>query len=765
MDVMSQKRGKNVAILGAVVQLVIALVLGVVWLWLTHSLAVMAVAAFLGAGVLLWLMVAVVMYCRQLERAESLELEEIRVAAAAGTIFERSDLELRPAAVRLRWVEKWLLPVFTLLLAAAHGGLAWLLLWLLPLQGGMADVTNPAQGLLFATLLTFCAFLFGRYATGMGALREYRPLRSAGSFLLVGVLAMAATIVALGWSAWGKGETGRIDYYIAYIAPMASIIFAVEMVLNFILDLFRPRLAGQEQRLPLDSRIFELLGSPGRVGHSIAETLNYQFGFEVSKTWFYQLLSRAFIPLVVLAGLVLLALTCVVIVPEGHKGVMTHLGSLRGELEPGVHITWPWPVDSVERFDTRRIREVVLGSNGARSESARKSSQINGRDVYLWAQEHGDYNERDFIVAIPPRQQAASSPADQPPPAVNIIKLMAVVQYRISEPVKYAYKVSQAQRLLECVGEREMMGYCASATLDEVVPGSAPDRPQAIMNIGREAAGRELKARIERRVGPLELDLGVEIVNVGFVSVHPAPAAAPAYEEVLKAERLMEQQRYAAQAEANRTLGEVAGDPVAAVRLADAIAATDDLQRLRQIRDKSELLAKLSELLRANAERIAALEEEVNHQRLAGRAGDDGQGGAVLAEHRQQRELLEALRASAQAGRPLEIDKPLANARQRVDELFATVSGKPVTEIASASTWRWQYEMEQRALVQSARREMLPYQASPRVYMLDRWLDMWDEVLPGMTKYVIGVDRDRLQFWMNLETEQGVMQGATFEQK
>ena len=58
------------------------------------------------------------------------------------------------------------------------------------------------------------------------------------------------------------------------------------------------------------------------MGHSIAETLNYQFGFEVSKTWFYQLLSRAFVPLVVLGILVMFLISTIVIVPEGNQAVL-----------------------------------------------------------------------------------------------------------------------------------------------------------------------------------------------------------------------------------------------------------------------------------------------------------------------------------------------------------------------------------------------------------------------------------------------------------
>jgi hypothetical protein len=67
------------------------------------------------------------------------------------------------------------------------------------------------------------------------------------------------------------------------------------------------------------------------------------------------------------------------------------------------------------------------------------------------------------------------------------------------------------------------------------------------------------------------------------------------------------------------------------------------------------------------------------------------------------------------------------------------------------------------ARAQAFERTVLAYQASPNIYMMDRWLSVWDEVLPGIRKYVIGVDRDKLEIWLNWERETEMLEGA-FEQ-
>lgn len=42
-------------------------------------------------------------------------------------------------------------------------------------------------------------------------------------------------------------------------------------------------------------------------------------------------------------------------------------------------------------------------------------------------------------------------------------------------------------------------------------------------------------------------------------------------------------------------------------------------------------------------------------------------------------------------------------------------------------------------------------------------MDVWDEVLPGMRKYILGVDKDLIEIWLNWERDEAPMGGATLE--
>ncbi len=126
---MVEKRGKNIAVAGGVAQLVIAAVMAITWVW-TGSLAAMSSMLLSLGGIPLWGMVALLLYCHHLARREEAELRELaEQGTTRGTIFESEEgVELRPAADRVAFMEKWVVPIFTLLWAGLHVVLAVVIL-------------------------------------------------------------------------------------------------------------------------------------------------------------------------------------------------------------------------------------------------------------------------------------------------------------------------------------------------------------------------------------------------------------------------------------------------------------------------------------------------------------------------------------------------------------------------------------------------------------------------------------------------------------
>ncbi len=762
------RRGKNVSLAGAALQLVFAAVLLAVWLY-TASLTAMAAAWVLAAGLVVWVMVAVLFYCRQLEQRERLELDELAARHRAGaSVFEEEEGQLRPAAARRAWMERWVVPAFTVLWAGLHVAIA--VLMIRHLLGGKAPaIDNAGQGIMFLALVGFLAFLFGRYAVGMASGAEaWRLLRAPGSYLLVNVLVVVVAAVSL---IAAVQDYAGLDTVLAWVVPVVQLVLAVELLLNFVLDLYRPRVPGHEQRPSFDSRLLNLVAEPGRFGHSIAEAINYQFGFEVSKTWFYRLLHRAFVPLLLAGAAVLVLLSAVVVVNDGEEYVVKRWGRLdqaRGTLGAGIHLKWPWPVETARRFyvapvgegrdGVGRVKEALLGAGEKRSAEEIKQMTVKGRELFLWTKEHGRRVELDFLVAIPPesvreraeRAQAAGT-EDRPPPPVNVIKLVAAVYYIVIDPYKYGYQFVDADKLLQCAAYREMVRYCASASLTEAVPGAGGKRPQAILAWGREDAADELRRRIQQRVGESGLDLGVKIVDVGLLSTHPPPEVAPEFEEVLRAERQREERRYQAEAAANAMLARVGGSPTQALRLAQAIYRLEQLESLQSRQSGSaEFAARLAENIARTEDNIRTLTEEIRREELL------GQGRGERADSR--RELRHAYEQHLATLRQIEKDPAafdfatnVAVAAAAAEDEFRQASGEPVQIVAESTAKRWETELHERAEAEVFDQRLRAHEANPQAYEVDAEQEAWEAVLPTMVKYVLGVDPDRVEFWMNLE--------------
>ena len=751
------KRGKTVAIAGTILQLAFSAGMLAMWL-ITGSLAAMACTWALVSGLLLWLMVAVLFYCRQLARQEETELAEISAHGEKRTIFEGEDgAAMSPAANRLETMERWVVPIFTVLWACGLAAVGLLTIRYVAALERYESLTGVQAAALFALLMAFVAFLFSRYCTGMGTERAWRLLRATGSYLLVNVLLMAGVLVGMLLASQKYVSADRV---IAYVGPGVMLLLAAELVLNVVLDLYRPRVPGQEDRPPFDSRVFNLVAQPGRVGHTIAETLNYQFGFEVSKTWFYQLLGRAFGPLVVLGTLVMFIMSTIVIVPDGNEGILFRFGIPDPQtVKPGVSLKWPWPIDRVELYDTSKVYEIVLGEWEQRSEAERAASYINGRRVFLWTEEHGDREELDFLLAVPPRNMDISSPEggkedEQAPPSVDIIKLVVPVHYRIVNAFRYAYGARDSGALLKQVAYREMVRYCAIATLTAPVSQGRGKRPEAIMTHGRADAADKLKHRIQAEA--IKLDLGVKIVYVGLVSVHPPKDVAPEYQKVLTAERAQDEKRYNAQGKANELLAGVAGTPADARKLALAIRVLDSLVELENSRtrpaDWEKLVAGYVARVREN---LADVDKTIRQEQTLGRSAR-----AHLDYRKQLQEYLSVLEAVRKSPGTFDYPARIARARRTANERFDRATGQPAVLVAEARAYRWVVEMKERGRSEAFRWEYEAYKNNKEVYMVDRWLDVWDEVLPGIVKYVVAGDRENIEIRLNLEKSIDPMAGA-----
>ena len=350
-----------------------------------RSLAGQAGSVFLGLGMLVAFTGWFQMRLEENERLEKLEFDELARAKGGSALFEAKESEVFPARRSREQFEKFFVPGFAVLLFLLEAGGAWLLWrWVAKATGGVPSDRAMASLSLFA-IFALLLFLVGRFSVTIARLEGQRLLRPSASFLLAGAYVCAFTALGI---AGAKTELPRADFWVARGLCVLLGLMAAEILVTLLLEIYRPRVRGKVARPLYDSRVVGLLAQPESLFTTAAQTLDYQFGFKVSETWFFQLLKKN-LPVLLLAQLAVLVLsTCVVFVDAGEQAVLEHFGRPVATLDAGAHFKLPWPVEKIYRYRTEQIQTFVVGY--VPDEQSEKANTI------LWSTPHG--KEDNFLV-------------------------------------------------------------------------------------------------------------------------------------------------------------------------------------------------------------------------------------------------------------------------------------------------------------------------------------------------------------------------------
>jgi len=520
------RRAESAALFILVAQAVgagLALLLGV----LSRSAAAEAEGWHLAAGLVVWLAAFVHQRLRRLATEEALTAESLksgRRAPAGPALFEPEGADLLTARNRLAQFERFFLPAFSLVIILVLGGVAYYLLRRVGVAEAAPPVAEPLRNFWAFAGIAFVSFLLAKYAAGLATQAPWRPLRPAANYLMSCALASLLVAVAFVFCFFEVPVAERV---VAWAIPVALATVAAEMLLLLVMGLYRPRVAGEEARPAHDSRLLGMLTTSRGILRTTAETLDYQFGFKVSETWFYRFMERALGPLIVFQALTLGALSSFVIVETGHEAVVERLGRPRaGVLGPGLHLKWPWPIEIAYAYPTQRVEVLAIGEQ-----------LLEDVPGFVWTQSHAKapFNlltaSRESAAAAP-KATPSAKPAEKSPspakervqraaPPVSLIVGTVYVFYYVSDLHSFLYNYTQPKRTLETLCYRELSRYTANADFLE------------FLGHKRLEAVAELKRAIQ--AAATERGLGVAIVDVTLQGLHPPVEVAGAFEEVVGA--------------------------------------------------------------------------------------------------------------------------------------------------------------------------------------------------------------------------------------
>ncbi len=221
-------------------------------------------------------------------------------------------------------------------------------------------------------------------------------------------------------------------------------------------------------------------------------------GKDFRQLWILRFLRAAALP-VFLAGLLLAwSATCLHSIPTASRGVLVTMGRWAATpLEPGLHVTWPWPFAQIISVETGRVREIGLGFE--------RETTL----PVLWTKAHVE-GEKNLLVDH----------------GETLLTINVPIFYRIADPVVYLAAATDPEAALKCLAERQLVRIAATRESFHLM---TEDR-QAIA----EALKTSLQAEADRHA------FGVEITFVGLKDIHPPLNVAPAYQQVVSAQESKE---------------------------------------------------------------------------------------------------------------------------------------------------------------------------------------------------------------------------------
>lgn len=651
VDHHAYRKATRVAVFGFLLQLAIALTLLIFGILSADT--VFRFAAFYAfGGLLVWLSLIAVFYQHTQERLEALEQDELAAnLAASGSVFESREGE-QVAARRLRLMHGWLMPVVSVLVAAYLGlGAAGMLRHL----GGLDDpsiagsdflLTNE-MGWALAVCLAFAAvcFIFSRFVAGMARFAAWQNLRGGAGYMVGNALVMVAAAVGIIFRFF---DNPKVMLWVAYAIPGFMLLLVVEIAIHFVLNVYRPRIPGEVPRPAFDSRVLSLLAAPESIVRSLNEAVNYQFGFDITSSWGYQLMLRSFGWLLLFGALVIVFLNTMVVIEPQQQAIRLRGGRLIGAVhDSGVMWKLPWPFETAEIIDVGRVRNLALTAQRIKEKEP---------DVQVWSEKIETVGEIDpFIVGGSWR--AGGAVADTATGAAlgdryGLVDVEMSLLYRVKtgglmDYLNFASDTQTRRRsapmrdaALKALALRTITTHLSGVTLDDVVAGR---RGQII-----DSLRDQIQAAYD------DMRTGVEVIAVNVPMLRPAGNVATYYDDYAIAKEQREETVAKARESVSSSLAFWIGDPE---RAPEIIAAIDRYNALREERGaddqavidlRIDVERMLAETGGALAQDIARAEAERWIELLQTRADVYVQRGQLSAYHAAprlytQREIMRVL--------------------------------------------------------------------------------------------------------------------------
>jgi membrane protease subunit HflK len=180
--------------------------------------------------------------------------------------------------------------------------------------------------------------------------------------------------------------------------------------------------------------------------------------------------------------------TSVYLVAPDQQAVVTRFGKVaEPRVMPGIHASWPWPIDRVSKLKVNQLQRLVIGGD--------LPDTVLGRTQPILSQ---------FLTG------------DQ-----NIINMRVVVQYSVGVPSDFLFQAQDVPKAIGAAVEAELARRIATRPVD------------AVLTTEKVSIQEEVRAAAQKRIN--DYRSGVLLSTVNIESVTPPPEAEEAFRDVASA--------------------------------------------------------------------------------------------------------------------------------------------------------------------------------------------------------------------------------------
>lgn len=208
------------------------------------------------------------------------------------------------------------------------------------------------------------------------------------------------------------------------------------------------------------------------------------------------------------------------VVDTDEQGVVRRFGAFAARVGPGMHYSWPWPIDRVDVLKTTSVMKTGVGFALPEGDN----QTVEGMDLLT-----GD---------------------------TNLLAVAVVLQFIVSNPADYLFRTEAPEALVSGIAESVLTEAVLAMPVDDV------------LTTGRLAIQEEVKTRTQQRLDAY--GSGVRLTSASIMTISLDKSVAHAFQEVTDAMADREKLRNEAQIYVNNTIPKSRGEAHAIVREAEA---------------------------------------------------------------------------------------------------------------------------------------------------------------------------------------------------